>query len=944
MGVATAATLLERERELRALDYAIAEAGDARGRVILVEGLAGLGKTSLLAAAGRSAADKGFLCLRARATELERDFAYGAVRQLLEAEVARASEAERDRLFAGAAALSSPLFASSAEQLTPPPDSGFAILHGLYWLLNNIAENQPVVLVVDDIHWADAESVRFFNYLAPRLDGLRLLIAASTRVGEAVPPDLARLVAAPETRVLRPRPLSTGATAIVCRRVLEAEVAPEFAAACRKATGGNPFFLEALLREVAERGLLPDAGSVGVVQRIGPAEVAEAVLLRVSQARASAASLVRAVAVLGDGARLADAARLAGLDEDEAAYIADLLAPTAIRRGRGGGLEFAHPIVREAVYAEIGAHERAEAHAEAAGILRQSGAPDERIAAQICESDPAGDHERVDLLRRVAADALRRGAPAAAVTLLDRALAEPPAPDARGEVLVELSSAQLRLGVPEAAVDQLREAAALVREPQLLATSIRLLGGALTWSGSADAAVEAIGAVLPTIERDDRELALLLEADRAAYAQQGSLEARALAASWLHRYADLDGATAGERLVLASLAFERARVSESESDAAAYIEGALQGDRLLAEQEIDVAGTMYLLVVGLVATDALDALDTCLDAMLADARRRASIPAQAFVIVHRGRVALRRGSLSAAEADARTALELLTTYDIRLGAQLARGILIEALVEAGDVDDADAVLSERDLGEIPPGMATNLLLEARGLLRLAQERPREALADLREFGTRDEVWGAANPLGSRWRSGAALALARLGDGEGARAIAAEDLDRARRWGAASGIGTALRASALVDAERASIDGLRDAADALKDSPARLEYARALIDLGAALRRDNRRAEARGPLAEGLELANRCSARDLAERARIELVAAGGRSSNPYGSGIEQLTASERRVAEFATQGMSNPEIAQALFVTRKTIETHLGRVYRKLDVSGRTELASALDA
>jgi DNA-binding CsgD family transcriptional regulator len=173
-------------------------------------------------------------------------------------------------------------------------------------------------------------------------------------------------------------------------------------------------------------------------------------------------------------------------------------------------------------------------------------------------------------------------------------------------------------------------------------------------------------------------------------------------------------------------------------------------------------------------------------------------------------------------------------------------------------------------------------------------------------------------------------------------MVADDLERARRWGAASGIGIALRAVALVEGGARSVDRLREAVEVLDGSPARLEHARALIDLGAALRRANRRAEARSALQNGLDMAVNCGARPLAERARTELRAAGGRSSDPAGTGLEQLTASERRVAELAAEGRSNPEIAQALFVTRKTVETHLGHVYSKLDISGRGKLARVL--
>ncbi len=235
-------------------------------------------------------------------------------------------------------------------------------------------------------------------------------------------------------------------------------------------------------------------------------------------------------------------------------------------------------------------------------------------------------------------------------------------------------------------------------------------------------------------------------------------------------------------------------------------------------------------------------------------------------------------------------------------------------------------------------MANNNLLEARGLLRLARGNPNAALQDLLEFGRRDEHSGAANPLASRWRSHASCALRVAGENEAACRMAVEELERARRWGAPSGIGKALRAAALVEPGAVSIHRLNEAAAAFQRSPAKLEYARTLTDLGAAQRRANRRAEARAALETGLALARRCGAGALAERASVELRAAGGRSSDPASSGVQQLTVAERRVAELTVKGHSNPQIAQALFVTRKTVETHLGHIYSKLNVAGRAEL------
>jgi ATP/maltotriose-dependent transcriptional regulator MalT len=322
-------------------------------------------------------------------------------------------------------------------------------------------------------------------------------------------------------------------------------------------------------------------------------------------------------------------------------------------------------------------------------------------------------------------------------------------------------------------------------------------------------------------------------------------------------------------------------------------------------------------------------------------RARGSIPGVAYLTGRRGWVHLRRGALAHAEADASTAVELLTTNGIPLGVPSSIALLAEALVERGEVEAAGEELRRSGIGdEILPGPTNNFFFEARGLQRVAAGRTREGLDDLLEFGRRDELWGVANPVASRWRSRAALAHLALGEVEEARDLAAEDLERARRWGTARGVGMALRARALV--EGAPVDRLREAVDVLAGSPARLEHARALVDLGAAMRRDNRRAEARGALEEGLDLAGRCGAAPLADQARTELLAAGGRSSDPYGDPLAQLTVSERRVAELAAEGRSNPEIAQTLFVTRKTVETHLSHVYRKLDIAGRGELPQAL--
>jgi DNA-binding CsgD family transcriptional regulator len=941
----SAATLLERERELGVLGDALSEAGRGRGQVVLIETPAGLGKTSLLRAAGQTADETGFTCLRARATELERDFAYGCVRQLLEPVVAGAIAVPRqDGLFEGAAALSEPLFTPRGIELSSRfADRSFSMLHGLYWLLNNLADGGPVALVIDDLHWSDAESLRFLNYVAPRLDGLRLAVLASTRSGDRSP-ELARLAASPETTVLRPAPLSVDATASLCARRLGAMVEPDFAAACHEATGGNPFFLEALLREVEERQFPTSSGEAVRVQRIAPAAVTEAVLLRLSGASAAAGSVVRAVAVLGDGTTIAEAAAMTEHPDDDVAAAADQLVAMDIFRP-AGSLEFAHPIVREAVRADIGPRELANDHARGARVLAGRGATDERIAAQIVEAAPAGDAERVELLRGVAEDAITRGAPAAAVAWLGRALAEPPPDASRAAVLVELGSSELRLGARDA-VTHLTEAVALSQDPEELATAARRLAIALTLAGDAEQAVTALERAVDVVEPEHRELALLLEGEIWTHALQAGLETRARAVRRLERHAGrLEGSTPGERLVLASLACTRAQVSETAHAAIEQLQLVLADGRFVADQRAGLAGLglSFDIALVLLVAEAFDLADSYIEQTLVSARAQAAMPSVAYLTQRRGWIALRCGAVAQAEAHALTALELLTSHQITLGIPAALAVLVESLIEGGELEAAERALQAHwSDPSIPPGTSSNFLLEARGLLHVAQGRAREGLEDLLEFGRRDEMWGVAHPVASRWRAHAALARAATGDRSGARRMAHDDLQRARRWGAASGIGIALRAVALTDDGADPVALLREAIGVLEDSPARLEHARALTDLGAALRRANRRSEARTALDEALDLATRANARAVAERARAELRAAGGRSSRPTGSGITALTASERRVAELAAEGLSNPEIAQALYVTRKTVETHLGHVYRKLGISGRGRLARAM--
>jgi DNA-binding NarL/FixJ family response regulator len=295
--------------------------------------------------------------------------------------------------------------------------------------------------------------------------------------------------------------------------------------------------------------------------------------------------------------------------------------------------------------------------------------------------------------------------------------------------------------------------------------------------------------------------------------------------------------------------------------------------------------------------------------------------------------------LTEREADARAALASRVALAANPQAAI---VLAEALVERGDPKAATAELRAFGLDSgTPPEIASSFVLAARAHVKLAEQRPDEALELLLECGRQEDAWRLTTPSLTNWRADAAVLLFQLGDAERARWLAGEAVRRADAFGSSVARGIALRATALV-AQPPDPDGLAASVEVLRDSGAHLELARSLVELGSALRRSRHRADARGPLREGLELAAECGANVLAARAHDELVAAGARPRRDPIESRSTPTASELRVARMAAEGMTNREIAQALFLTEKTIEVHLTRVYRKLEIQSRSQLPRAL--
>ena len=322
--------------------------------------------------------------------------------------------------------------------------------------------------------------------------------------------------------------------------------------------------------------------------------------------------------------------------------------------------------------------------------------------------------------------------------------------------------------------------------------------------------------------------------------------------------------------------------------------------------------------------------------MLEHTRRHGLVFEHARASAMAAMVALAAGRLPDAEASLVAAIEI-ETYGV---ARPAVALLVEILVETGRLEQADALLAHHDAaGALPEKMLMNQLLWARARLHAACDRRREALEDIFELGRRYVRWGLGSRPSPPWRGLAAALLAASGEEQQALQLAHEELALARAWGSERAVGSALRATGIVEQ---TVAPLNESIQRLSSTPFRLDHAQALVELGVVHRRAGRPAAAIEPLNHAMDLAHSCRASALAERARTELLACGARPRRLARTGRDALTASERRVALLAADRLTNREIAQALFITTATVETHLRRAFRKLDIRARGELAGIL--
>ena len=931
--------LLERDRELTSLHAMLEGAAAQQAGLAVIEGRAGIGKSRLLAGLRERATGAGFRVISARGTELEQGFPYGVVRQLFEP--LRSSGDDWERWLGGSAAPARLVFdtpAAGPGEDDELRDATFATLHGLYWLAVNLTADAPLLVAVDDLHWVDRPSLRFLAYLAPRLEGLPVLMAVGLRTGETGtdPTLIGDVATSPAAVSVQPGPLGPDSVGRLVDARLGQDPDPSFSAACLDSTGGNPLLLSQLISSLSAEGVRPDAEHVDVVRQIGPRAVSRTVLLRLARLPEEATAVARALAVLGESAELTTIAAHAGLDHAAAAETIAALARTDIVR-REPPLDFVHPLVRDAIYRELPPGERELQHARAAEVLREAGASHDSVATQLLMAPRRGLEWVVDALSEAGRSAVRRGASDGAIAYLRRALDEPPPEARRPQLLYELGLVEAGNSGYEA-LEHLREAYDTIGDPRTRVMIAFWVTRLLMFTAQPDEAAEFArrgAADSPPEYEDERRALEALELNSAYFGGSDANLHTRIERYW--RLPEEDGA--GAKMLAATAACDWAMRGGGAEECAAVARAALADGVLIGAENGHFTVTA---AVALVLAEDDYAMESY-DAQLADAHRRGSSFAALAVYLWRGWALWLRGELREAEESLEQAWREQIVWGGAvegIGSATVTGFLTQVLIEQGRLDDARAALTRIPPTAMPQFAGTHWR-RANAELLVAEGRYDEAL---RAADEHTRLKGATeNPGVSPWRTLKALALDGLGRTEEAVALAEEELVPARAWGSPGVVGRTLRILGTLERE-AGLPRLEEAVELLERSKWRAERARALAAYGAAIRRDRRPTEAREPLRRALDLAAACGAGGLVEQVRTELAAAGAQPRTNALSGVEALTASERRVADLAAEGQTNRDIAQGLFVTPKTVEVHLSNAYRKLGIRSRRELAGALGA
>jgi DNA-binding CsgD family transcriptional regulator len=926
--------LVERDAELAAIARVLDGSLAGAGRALVIDGEAGAGKTRLLAEAETLAEERGLECLRARGADLERGFAFGVVRQLLERRVSELELTDRAELLSGVAAPVWTLLFNPPSAEIAGRKARFALIHGLYWMLARLADREPIALLIDDFHWVDEPSAQAVAYLAERLDGLSIALLLTIRTGVAGPLGGAGPLSSSDVESISLAPLSeTGAGRVITELLGTHD--PSFGATAHRITAGNPLLLRELALAVATERIDTDAAGARRIAALAPASVTRWALARLGLLPEPARIVATSLSVLEEG-DLPLVATHAGLSFPETATAADRLEVAGLVEGRP--LRFVHPLVRASLYGGLSRASRDLAHRRAAEALADRGEA-EAVASHLLRCEPRGERWAVEVLRSAAAESAARGAAAEAATLLRRALRELGDADDHA-ILEELGEAEAAMR-DRAAIAHLEAAASARGDPGIRARALAALSHARYAIGDFRGAFQAGGEALDQIPRGhggrpEAELLMsFLMAGRAIPELIPEVRRR-LGESRLHRASDSTPAELVRLQIGALDAFlrgERTRAGRLVNE----VDGALGGQVDLANVPTLLSANVGFVLAGMGDYErAASAYGRALEHEIG----RGSPLATAELLESRVSARWWRGDVAGCLADVETILSLVgrESDPAKLPMLMCQASM---LLELRDLAGAKAAL------EYPSGRESRLagtwgwmaLPFGRAQVALACRDWRRALREAEAAGERLAAVDALSPEFLPWRSLAARAAAGMGDEERAIDMATQELEMAEAIGSRRAIGLALTTIGRI---RQDVDVLADAVDALDESVTLLEAARARVAFGATLRRSRRARDARQPLREGLDLSVRAGSTALVDLAGAELRAAGGRPRRERTTGLESLTPRERQIAELAASGLANPEIAERLFITRKTVEAHLRNIFRKLDVKDRADLSAVL--
>jgi DNA-binding CsgD family transcriptional regulator len=641
--------------------------------------------------------------------------------------------------------------------------------------------------------------------------------------------------------------------------------------------------------------------------------------------------LVRALAVLGDEGDPLLLAELTGIAPTRLTTVHEGLQAAGL--AEVGSWRLIHPVVGRAALATTRAGTLERLHAGAARGLVERHAPPGRIAQHLLRCPPAADPEASATLRAAAEEAAGHGDPGLAAACLERALLERAPEDDRAAMLAQLGALRFHAGDGDARA-RLHQGMA---ESDDEAVRVELL-----------TRLSALELVDPRDRRLEQHLPAAGEAgdDLGLAAELAALDALIMRpgrhAERARRTRALDPEATGDAELRAAALAHRAWLAMETGDLPAGRTAELAGHAVAGDVLLETAGrraAFHLAIRALVYADDLDAAGDAITRLRSFAAEQGSVRLETTARWYAAELALRAGRLADAEREARGALATLDDGDIMGAGPLE--ILVAVLAERGELDAADHELAAREaLWREPNGWEAGVR-HARARVLLGAGRYAEAEAQAREVGDLRAAQGRPNPSWTPWRSALALALAHQGRLGEAASLADEELGLARAFEGPVAIAVAEHARCV--AEPDPDERVRRAAAALDAPiPAPLARARLELELGAALVRLRRRTEGREPLRSALALADAVGAAPLAQRARRELVASGARPRRAALAGARALTPRQRQIAELAAAGRTNREIAEELFLSVKTVETHLAAAFEKLAISERGELPHAL--